>query len=68
MRAEISADIHADEDVGSSILDNINDPPEEFLNHLDFDPEDHTKWIRSSCDHRVNRWTSAPLVDSPMIQ
>eukprot|EP00959_Pyramimonas_sp_CCMP1952_P393634 8248251-Pyramimonas_sp.AAC.1 len=67
MRAEITADIQADEDVGSSIFDNIIDPPDNFLNHPDYDPEDHAKWIRSSYDHRVYYGTSAPLVDSPMI-
>eukprot|EP00959_Pyramimonas_sp_CCMP1952_P173180 3618954-Pyramimonas_sp.AAC.1 len=35
---------------------------------VDTDPEEHTTCIISSCDHRVYRWTSEPLVDSPMIK
>eukprot|EP00959_Pyramimonas_sp_CCMP1952_P370931 7768472-Pyramimonas_sp.AAC.1 len=42
MRAEMMADIHDDEDVGSSVLDNIIDPPDNFLNHPGYDPEDPT--------------------------
>eukprot|EP00959_Pyramimonas_sp_CCMP1952_P173179 3618953-Pyramimonas_sp.AAC.1 len=68
MKADLSAEIHAYEDVGSSILDNIIDPPCDFLNHPDYDPEDQIKWIIPSYDHRVYRWTSEPLVDSPMIK
>eukprot|EP00959_Pyramimonas_sp_CCMP1952_P291798 6103093-Pyramimonas_sp.AAC.1 len=68
MKAELSAEIHADEDIGSSILDNIIDPPEGFLNHPDYEPEDNTRWILQSYDHRIYRWTSELLVDSPMIR
>eukprot|EP00959_Pyramimonas_sp_CCMP1952_P436834 9146609-Pyramimonas_sp.AAC.1 len=68
MKADLSAEIHADEDIGSSILDNIIDPPGDFLNHPDYDPEDNTRWILQSYDHRIYRWTSELLVDSPMIK
>eukprot|EP00959_Pyramimonas_sp_CCMP1952_P379170 7942432-Pyramimonas_sp.AAC.1 len=58
MKADFSAEIHAEEDIGSSILDNIIDPPEEFLNHPDYEPEEGTIWILQSYDHRIYRWTS----------
>eukprot|EP00959_Pyramimonas_sp_CCMP1952_P246917 5160503-Pyramimonas_sp.AAC.1 len=68
MRADLSAEIQADEDVGSSILDNIIDPPGDFLNHPDHDPEEDTRWIKQAYDHRIYRWTSELLVGSPMIK
>eukprot|EP00959_Pyramimonas_sp_CCMP1952_P226164 4729340-Pyramimonas_sp.AAC.1 len=68
MKADLSAEIHADEDIGSSTLDVIIDPPEDFLTHPDYDPEDNTRWILQSYDYRIYRWTSELLVDSPMIK
>eukprot|EP00959_Pyramimonas_sp_CCMP1952_P351948 7373915-Pyramimonas_sp.AAC.1 len=68
MGADLSAEIQADEHVDASILDTIIDPPEDILNHPDYDPEEITKWIKQSHDHRIYRWTSQLLVDSPMIK
>eukprot|EP00959_Pyramimonas_sp_CCMP1952_P177213 3704290-Pyramimonas_sp.AAC.1 len=61
MKSDLSAEIHANEDGGSSILDNIIGPPENFLSHPDYDPEDNAKLILQSYDHRVYRWTSELL-------
>eukprot|EP00959_Pyramimonas_sp_CCMP1952_P047507 991509-Pyramimonas_sp.AAC.1 len=36
VRAEMTAEIHADEDSGSSILDSILDPPETIITHPDY--------------------------------
>eukprot|EP00959_Pyramimonas_sp_CCMP1952_P123182 2575163-Pyramimonas_sp.AAC.1 len=68
MRADLSAEIQADEHVDASILDNTIDPPEDFPNHPDYDPGEDSKWIKQSYGHRIYRWTSELLVDSPMVK
>eukprot|EP00959_Pyramimonas_sp_CCMP1952_P164820 3445063-Pyramimonas_sp.AAC.1 len=68
MKADLLAEIQADEHVDAIIHDNIIDPPEDFLNHPDYDPEEYTRWTRQSYDHRIYRWVSELLVNSPMIK
>eukprot|EP00959_Pyramimonas_sp_CCMP1952_P376338 7882753-Pyramimonas_sp.AAC.1 len=68
MKAEMTAEIHADEDSGSSIPDSIIDPPENIITPPGYHPQDPTNWVRESYDHAVYYWTSAPLVESPMFQ
>eukprot|EP00959_Pyramimonas_sp_CCMP1952_P413063 8655728-Pyramimonas_sp.AAC.1 len=68
MRADLSSEIQAGEHVDASILDNIIDPPADFLNHPDFDPDEDSRWIKQSDGRRIYRWTSELLVDSPMIR
>eukprot|EP00959_Pyramimonas_sp_CCMP1952_P445669 9330964-Pyramimonas_sp.AAC.1 len=51
IRAEMIAEIHADEDSGSSVLDSIIDPPEHIITNRDYDPQDPDNWIRESDDH-----------------
>eukprot|EP00959_Pyramimonas_sp_CCMP1952_P207318 4336699-Pyramimonas_sp.AAC.1 len=68
MRAEMTAEIHADEDFGSSILDSIIDPPEHIITDRDYHPQEPDNWIHESDDHMVYDWMSAPLVESPMSQ
>eukprot|EP00959_Pyramimonas_sp_CCMP1952_P388477 8140192-Pyramimonas_sp.AAC.1 len=68
MEAEMAAEIQADQNSGTSLVECVLDPPERVTDQPDYRPNESNSWTAHSDTHFVHYWTSAPLMESPLFK
>eukprot|EP00959_Pyramimonas_sp_CCMP1952_P367671 7701351-Pyramimonas_sp.AAC.1 len=64
MEAEMTAEIQAYQNSGTSLFECILDPPEKVLNQKGYRPKDINNWTTEPDNHMVYYWISAPMMES----